>query len=173
MTRGQQSDNNTSNDDPDGREPHHRQLHMSTKENSEFKWKHDKTVIGALEIRSDPILDLRAKMVEHDIKSYEDEFKQCLELWEKYKLRNQFIEAWENLPPQTRCCGYVNDYDNTIKKNVPTLNNTWVKKVNDEKFAKEGFRISLFVWSWSNVTGKAETVIPMIRFHSLSIKRFD
>jgi hypothetical protein len=168
MTRRHQHEES----DPDGRNPpSDRELHFSTKENSEFKWKHDKTVIGALEVVSDPVLNLRAKMMEHDIKSYEEEFQKCLQLWGQWNLGKEFIDAWENLAPQTRCCGYVTDYDNTVKKNVPTLNNTWVRKINEEKFAKEGYRISLFVWRWSNATGKAETVIPMIRFHSLKISR--
>jgi hypothetical protein len=102
---------------------------------------------------------------------YEDDLKKCVELCNEHKLRHSFIKAFEGIAPQTRCCGLVEDYDRTIKHNVPKLNDTWAKEMNDKYMAKEGYRISLFVWSWSNPTGKAETVIPMVRFHSLKLKR--
>jgi hypothetical protein len=163
----------TRNDsDSSGRiEPEDRKLHFSSKGNSEFKWKHDPTVIGALEVKAEPVLDLHATMKEHNIMGYEDDLKKCVELWNEHKLRHSFIKAFEGIAPQTRCCGLVEDYDRTIKHNVPKLNDTWAKEMNDKYMAKEGYRISLFVWSWSNPTGKAETVIPMVRFHSLKLKR--
>eukprot|EP00539_Tryblionella_compressa_P017869 CAMPEP_0178840394 /NCGR_PEP_ID=MMETSP0746-20121128/14388_1 /TAXON_ID=913974 /ORGANISM="Nitzschia punctata, Strain CCMP561" /LENGTH=141 /DNA_ID=CAMNT_0020503535 /DNA_START=11 /DNA_END=433 /DNA_ORIENTATION=- len=134
------------NNDVDGRQPHNRELHFSRKENSEFKWKHDKSVVGALEVKAEPVLDLRAEMVKHDIYSCEEEFKTCLRLWEDQKLRPQFIEAWENMGTLTGCCGLINNYDATIKHNCPALNDTWAKSVNEKYFEKEGYKISLFVW---------------------------
>ncbi|KAL3912204.1 MAG: hypothetical protein SGILL_006976, partial [Bacillariaceae sp.] len=140
-------------------------------ENSEYKWKHDKTVIGALEVEAEPVLDLHAEMKEHTIMGYEDDLTKCIELWKEHNLRHSFIQAFEGIAPQTRCCGLVEDYDETIKHNMPQLNDGWAKDVNDKYMAKEGYRITAFIWRWSNPTGKAETVIPMIRFHSLKIKR--
>jgi hypothetical protein len=158
--------------DPDGRnEPATRKLHFSSKGNSEFKWKHDKTVVGALEVEAEPILDVRAKMTEHVVESYEDEFAECLRLWGELDLRQQFIKEWENIPPQTSCCGLINNYDETIKYNTPHLNDGWVKSVNENYLAEKGYKMSIFVWSWSNPTGKAETVIPMIRFHALKLTK--
>jgi hypothetical protein len=156
-----------------GRDPlPSRNLHFSSRDNSEFKWKHDKTVVGALEIPAEPVLKLHAaEYKRHSIVGYEDELEHCLKLWKEWKLQKEFIQAFEALPVQSKCCGLIEDMDGTIQHHVPLLNHGWVKQVNDEKFSKEGYRMSMFVWSWSNPTGKSQTVIPMIRFHSLHIKR--
>ena len=149
------------------REPR-RDLRSSTKLNSSFKWKRDKSVVGALEIVTDPFLDLRATMVRKDIYGHEEEMDECLKSWKKLKLKDEFIKAFESLPPETRCCGMLTEQDETIKKNTVLLNKGWVKTTNEKVLKKEGFEISIFVWSWNNIYGKAETVIPMIRFHQLN-----
>ena len=150
-----------------GRKEPPRDFKSSTKENSDFKWKVDRSVVGALEVFTDPNLDLRAHMIEHNILGYEDQFQEYLTVWKDLKLKKEFITAFESIPPTTSCCGSITMQDQTIKHIVPLLNKGWVKSVN-ERVHDSGFKLSIFVWKWSNISGKAETVIPLIRFHSLS-----
>ena len=135
-------------------------------QNSEFKWKHDHSVVGALEIVAEPSLNVHAEMTEHVVESCEDEFGKCLRTWNEHHLRHEFAHAWDKIPPRKFFFGLLPDGDATIKHNVPKMNDTWVKSVNETYFAPKGYYLSLFVWHWSNATGKSETVIPMIRFHS-------
>lgn len=156
----------TESQDIDGRE-NHQQFRFSRKENSEYKWKHDPTVVGGLEVRSEPTLDLRAPFKRHDIVSCEDDFEACLKIWNDAKVRDSFVKAFESMAPQMRCCGLVQDYDLTVKHNVPVMNKKWATAISEKPEWKEkSYWIDLFVWHWSNPTGKAETVILMIRFHS-------
>mmetsp|Transcript_19898 Transcript_19898/g.43230 ORF Transcript_19898/g.43230 Transcript_19898/m.43230 type:complete len:174 (+) Transcript_19898:166-687(+) len=151
------------------REPS-RDFRSSTKLNSDFKWRADRTVVGALEVQTDPSLDLRAEMVLHDVTGREDELFAFLNIWKDLKLRNKFIKAYESLPPVTSCCGLLTVQDATIRSNAFLLNEGWVKHMN-KSLLKKGFQISIFVWCWNNIAGKAETVIPMIRFHTLPIEK--
>ena len=144
-----------------------RDLRASTKTNSDFKWKSDRSVVGGLEIVTDPDLDVRASMIIHEIRGHQDEFNEYYKVWEKLNLRDDFIKAFESIPPETTCCGLVTKQDETITKNSSLLNKGWVKSTNENLLKKEGFRISIFVWSWTNLSGKSETVVPMIRFHRL------
>jgi len=144
-----------------------REFRSSTKMNSDFKWKVDRSVVGALEIETDPVVDLTAEMRLHDIPGCEAEFKEYFKVWKDLKLKDEFIQAYETLPPETVCCGVITNQDKTIRKNVHALNEGWIKSVN-ARLAVKGFKLSVFVWQWTNMTGKAETVIPMIRFHELS-----
>jgi hypothetical protein len=159
-------------DGMDEREEPNRNLRISTRVNAAFKWKHDKSVVGGLEVKSVPLLDLHAKLEEKKVLLLEDEFGECLKFWKELKLRKSFIEACESMPPATHCCGLVNDQDGTIKNWVTLLNAGWCKKVN-EQINDLGYlyKVSCFVWSWSNASGKAETVVMMIRFHSLNTSR--
>jgi hypothetical protein len=150
-----------------GRKEPPRDFRSSTKDNSDFKWKVDRSVVGALEVLTDPNLDLRAEMIEHNIIGYDDQFQECLKVWKDLKLKKEFIAAFESIPPTTSCCGLIMMQDQTIKHIVPLLNKGWVKSVN-ETVHDSGFKISIFVWKWSNISGKAETVIALIRFHSLT-----
>jgi hypothetical protein len=150
-----------------GREEPPRDFKSSTKDNSDFKWKVDRSVVGALEVFTDPDLGLKAELIEHKIVGYDDEFQEYLKVWKDLKLKKEFITAFESIPPTTSCCGLITMQDQTIKHIVPLLNKGWVKSVN-EKVHDSGFKISIFVWKWSNLTGKSETVIPLIRFHRLS-----
>lgn len=154
--------------DSSGRKEPHRELRSSTKVNSEFKWKHDPSVVGALEILIDPYLDLNAKMILHEVLGYERELEKYCKIWKKFKLRDEFVKAFESIPPETTCCGLCTEQDKTIKQNAILLKKGWVKSTNENILKKEGFRISFFVWCWTNISGKSETVIPMIRFHRLS-----
>mmetsp|Transcript_6630 Transcript_6630/g.7676 ORF Transcript_6630/g.7676 Transcript_6630/m.7676 type:complete len:109 (-) Transcript_6630:142-468(-) len=63
-------------------EPSNRWRRSSTRENSEFKWKHDHSVVGALEVALEPNIDLRAEMIQHNIVGYDDEFGKFLKVWE-------------------------------------------------------------------------------------------
>lgn len=150
-----------------GRREPRRDMRGSTKYNADFKWKHEKSVVGALEVETNPELDLRAEMIRHCVPGYGPQFNAYYEVFKELKLRDEFIKAFESIPPVTTCCGKVTCQDETIKNNAKLLNKGWVKATNKKVF-KHGFRLSIFVWRWSNVAGKAETVIPMIRFHTLS-----
>mmetsp|Transcript_31059 Transcript_31059/g.34742 ORF Transcript_31059/g.34742 Transcript_31059/m.34742 type:complete len:171 (-) Transcript_31059:412-924(-) len=148
-------------------EPSNRWRRSSTRENSEFKWKHDHSVVGALEVALEPNIDLRAEMIQHNIVGYDDEFGKFLKVWEGLQ-KKEFITAFESIPPTTTCFGKVTMQDQTIKHNVGILNKGWVKSVNERVNDNgNGFKISIYVWQWSNISGKAETIIPMVRFHSL------
>ena len=147
-----------------------RNLRFSTRENSAFKWKENKSVVGALEVKSEPILDIKADMKKKKVLTMEDEFKQALKLWNDKNLREEFIKACEAIPPVLGCCGLATDYDETIIEIVKTLNKGWLVKVNKE-IAEQGYKIDAFEWSWTNPSGKAKTVILLIRFLSLTKER--
>mmetsp|Transcript_16469 Transcript_16469/g.33849 ORF Transcript_16469/g.33849 Transcript_16469/m.33849 type:complete len:169 (-) Transcript_16469:2585-3091(-) len=150
-----------------GRLEPRRDMRTSTKINSDFKWKTDRSVVGALEVVADPSLDLRAPMELREIFGYEAELESYYKTWRRMRLTEEFIKAFEDIPPQTTCCGVMTEQDKTVKQNVALLNKGWVKATN-ERLERHDFKISLFVWSWTNVLGKSETVIPMIRFHNLT-----
>ena len=147
-----------------------RQHRFSTRLNSDFKWKLDKSVVGGLEVKSAPYFDPRAKMGEKSVLNMEDEFAECRKIWKELGLRKSFIEAVESIPPETHCCGLIRRDDATVRKAVPQLNDGWVKGIN-EQIKGRGYKISCFVWSWNNAMGKASTVVMMIRFHSLTKDR--
>ncbi|CAJ1961763.1 unnamed protein product [Cylindrotheca closterium] len=149
------------------RERHHR---FSTRLNSDFKWKLDKSVVGALEVKSLPYFDPTARMKESDVIGMEQEFAECSKFWKELHLRRSFIEAVQSIPPETTCCGLMREDNATVKKLVPLLNEGWVNGIN-EQIKDRGYRISCFVWSWSNATGKTNSVVLMIRFHSLTHER--
>ena len=156
----------TESEDIDKRDPHGRDLRFSNKENSDWKWKHDETVIGALEVTNDPVFDLHAPMKKRPVARCVDDFNACVKIWDETNVRESFIKAFESIAPATKCCGLIRDDDTTIKHNIPIMNKKWTKAINDKpEWKNTDYYISLFVWKWSNPTGKAETVIPMVRFH--------
>eukprot|EP00526_Cylindrotheca_closterium_P020133 CAMPEP_0113631600 /NCGR_PEP_ID=MMETSP0017_2-20120614/16421_1 /TAXON_ID=2856 /ORGANISM="Cylindrotheca closterium" /LENGTH=138 /DNA_ID=CAMNT_0000542115 /DNA_START=149 /DNA_END=562 /DNA_ORIENTATION=+ /assembly_acc=CAM_ASM_000147 len=118
---------------------------FSTRLNSGFKWKLDKSVVGALEVKSHPHFDPTAKMAEEDVVGMETELAECIKFWKELGLRKSFIEAVEMIPPETACCGLIRRNDATVKKLVPLLNEGWVKGIN-EKIKDRGYKISCFVW---------------------------
>lgn len=154
-----------------GRQEPARTMRISTRENAAFKWKSDKSVIGALEVQSTTSLDLRAKLIEHTIITVVEEFEECFCIWKNNKLHKSFVEAVNNIPPETQCCGLINDQGDTIRKLVPLLNQGWAKKVSDDYFIVKGYRITCFAWAWSNVSGATENVRLLIRFHTVNEER--
>lgn len=142
--------------------PSDKKYMISTRNNSTHKWK-AKHVVGALEVPSEPDLHLRLPYTEHAVDA--DKFREFMRIWDHYKLRVSFIQACENLPKETCCCGLMTDNDETIKSMVPALNEGFFKRTN-EKLARKGkhIRLDAFLWKWHNATGKAETNILLIRF---------
>jgi hypothetical protein len=108
-------------------------------------------------------------MKEQKVLTMEDEFEECKQIWKELELRKSFIQAVESIPPETSCFCIPND-DGTMQKLVPTLNKGWVKGIN-EKIKYRGYKISCFLWSWTNPMGKAQTFVMMVRFHSLTTNR--
>ena len=135
-------------------------------ENSEFKWKHDKSVVGSLEVKSQPLMDLRAPFKEKFVSHAEQHFGVCLRLWKELGLKKSFVEACESIAPEIKCCGLATDQEATIRNMVPILNKGWAKSVN-EKIQEKGYKIDCYAWSWSNATGSSETVVLLVRFHNL------
>lgn len=150
-----------------GRQEPPRNLKISTRENSAFKWKADKSVVGGLEVVSAPMLDPKAHLKEHVIPTVEQEFTECLEIWKSHKLHKSLVEAIAGIPPQTKCCGWITDTDQTIRNIVPLLNKGWAESISQDFFFSKGYRVSCFVWTWSNITGASENCVLIVRFHTL------
>lgn len=141
---------------------------ISTRENSEYKW-HAKHVVGALEVPSEPTLDVNLEYTKRAISGKEEIFNAYLKHWDKLHLRAQFIQACNQKPVETLCCGMVTNKDKTMKELVPVLNDGWVKTLNEKLIqANRNFQVDTFLWNWSNATGKAETNILLIRFFELN-----
>ena len=150
-----------------GRRETNRVGQMSTRDNAEFKWKKDRTVVGALEIPRQPTFDVHAASYAHKpVPTCEAQFETALRLWQQVDGRKSFIHACDNLTPVSSCCGLIYNPDLTVKAWVPQLNAGWAAKLNQNPALVEaGMTVSTFVWSWTNVMGEAETVILLIRFH--------
>ena len=149
--------------------PKDKKFMISTRDNSGYKW-HAKQVVGALEVPSEPDLQLRLAYTQRTVDGKEELFQSYVKTWDRWGLREEFIQACENLPPETCCCGFVTDNDETIKRIAGSLNQGWIKSTN-ESLAKRGkkFRLDTFLWTWHNAVGKAETNILLIRFFENSI----
>jgi hypothetical protein len=143
---------------------------FSTRDNSAFKWRRDKSVVGGFEVQSYPYFEPRGRMKEQQVLAMEAQFEECKEVWKELELRKSFIQAVESIPLETSCCGLMQNDDVTMQKLVPTLNKGWVKGIN-KKIKYRGYKISCFLWSWNNPIGKAKTVVMMVRFHSLTSNR--
>jgi hypothetical protein len=142
---------------------------FSTKDNSQFKWMDEDGVMGALEIASDPELDVHEEYVEKYAHLYREKFDAALQVWEEMRLRDQFIAATEQIPPEASCCGMIVDNEATMRKLVPALNKGWIKHIN-KKLKKGGheFKVDMFILSWQSPLGKAETCVLLIRFITLA-----
>ena len=150
------------------RVPKHKEYRFSTRENSDYKWHQDQRIVGALEVKSQPLLQLKEEFQKKYVKTKEDQFGAYLTVWETQKLRSLFLQACENVPPAMSCCGLVYDNDSTLIEITRTLNKHWVKQVNEALLKEgQGFKIDLFVWCWNNPMGKAQTSILLIRFHEI------
>lgn len=145
--------------------PPSKNLRFSTRFNSDHKW-NELGIVGALEVTSEPHLNFKASLKRKPVSIYEERFKEFLEIWQGRKLRRGFVEACEGVPKQTCCCGLIPDDDKTIMEIAKTMNKRWAKTIN-EQLKEEGFKVDVFVWSWNNPSGKAETNILMIRFFDL------
>lgn len=154
-----------------GRNEPPRNMRISTRENAAFKWKVDKSVVGAFEVESSLGLDPKAKLTEHTISTVLENFEECKKIWKAEKLHKSFVEAVNGIPPETGCCGLIKNDEQTIRKMVPLLNEGWATKVTNEHFASKGYKVTCFVWSWSNVTGAANNVKLLIRFHTVNESR--
>ena len=145
--------------------PEGKKYMISTRENSEYKWQNDPHVIGALEVPSQPDLKVHDHYSSRCVNGKEEAFDDAMEVWEDWKLKEEFVKACDNVPVATCCCGLIQNDDKTIKNLVPSLNNGWIKATN-QKLAGEnmGFKLDVFIWTWHNAVGKAETNILLIRF---------
>lgn len=137
-----------------------------------FKWNADTTVVGALELDSQLGWQPDAHLEPLEIPTTKQQFQECMHIWKHQKLHATLIEALRSIPPTTNCCGLIIHPENTIRNVAPLLNQGWAKRLNDKDFLTErGYSVDAFVWSWSHVTGVAETVRLLIRFHSVDQRR--
>lgn len=147
-----------------------RTMWFSNRTNSDFRWKQDKSVVGALEVPQELQIDFRSRLREQVVAKKEDQFEECLELWQHFKMRKSFVEACAGVPAATQCCGLINDQQQHTKDIAEQLNRGWVKSMN-KKIRDRGYKISCFVWTWNNPSGKATTTVLLVRFHSLNSRR--
>ena len=148
--------------------PKEKEGHFSRRENSEYKWQKGHGIIGALEIPSEPILNVQGEYTEHGMGDQQKDvaFSKALEIWEERKLKGQLIKACEIIPPETCCCGWIPDDDNTKKAIVKNLNRGFLLHLNT-KLKEDGLKLDAYEWSWDNPTGKSKTIIVLIRFFEL------
>jgi hypothetical protein len=143
---------------------------FSTRDNSDYKWQRARGIVGALEVYSQPYLNLQEALTPRHVTAHTEVFQDALHKWEELKLRETFIEACDSLPRKKCCCGLLADDDATIKEFVPLLNENWIKLAN-KKLLDAGFKVDCFLWNWQNASGKSETNILLIRFYELSSYR--
>ena len=161
--------------------PPDKEFRISTRENSEYKWQANKHVIGALEIDSEPDLNLRqpySELVRHEAHmknaattttaiNRSAKFKEAQRVYnEEFHLHESFIEAAEGFPVQMACCGLIRNDEKTIRLMTPYLNKTWVPAAN-EKLKSKGFKVDCYVWKWSHISGQSESHVLLIRFYEI------
>jgi hypothetical protein len=153
---------------PEEQVPDSKRHMISTRENSYYKWQAS-NVVGALEIPSEPDLDYRLEYEKRPVSGQDKRFETFMTDWDELKLGDEFIKACEGIPLEVCCCGLMTHTDNTIKSMASLLNEGWMTKTN-ERLLKEGkeFQMDAFIWSCNNATGKAETLILLIRFFDIS-----
>jgi len=146
--------------------PKAKKFMISTRDNSEYKWQDDPNVIGALEIPSEPVLNVRAaQYTSRPVAGKEELLDEALELWGEWKLKDEFVAAALAIPEEYCCCGLLMDPDETIRQIVPQLNKGWIHNVNERlKGDRAGFHLDAYLWTWHNATGKSETTILLLRF---------
>jgi len=144
--------------------PEEKRMHQSSRENSNYKWLKG-NVIGALEVASEPELDYNEELVAHAGKTEDrDAWVRAEGAWETLKLHSSFISACNDIGKETCFCGLVTDGEGTKKTLVKELNKTWAKEAN-EKLASFDTKVDLFIWHWSNISGKSQSKVILIRFH--------
>lgn len=146
--------------------PNEKMFRSSTRENSDYKWK-SAGVVGAFEVVSQPELDLSEplKPMLSNLK-YTEKWEEAQQLWESMNLRKSFVQAAEDIPVETCCCGMIMNQNETLYSMIPQLNETWVTSVN-KKLEKNEFYVDVYLWCWSNISGQATTNILLIRIHEL------
>jgi len=151
--------------------PEEKKFHISTRFNSDYKWQTSPEIIGCLEVPSEPALLLDAKYIPRPVLSVSrDAFDYCLEIWEEWNLKDSFLQACEDAPKVTCCCGLLANDDATIQAMVPYLNKTWIREINQRLLRdNKGFKLDCYIWNWHNATGKAETNILLIRFYEYEL----
>ncbi len=146
---------------------------FATKENSAIKWQRARGVVGALEVKSEPVLSFKHDLHPHMVHGKDTSFHDALQAWDDLKLRSDFIKACEDLPKEMCCCGFMNDEEATKRRFVTSLNEKWCKQANKKLLKNSrGVKVDVFLWNWQNASGKSETNIIMIRFFELSSSRF-
>jgi hypothetical protein len=146
--------------------PSEKMFRSSTRENSDYKWK-STGVIGAFEVFSQPELNLSEPLKPMLSKmQYTEKWEEAQQLWESLNLRKSFVQAAEDIPVETCCCGMITDQNETLKSMIPQLNETWVKSVN-KRLEKKEFYADVYLWSWNNISGQGTTNILLIRIHEL------
>ena len=121
----------------DQEDPDQKFTAFANRDNSDFKWRRARNVLGVLEVYSEPILKPREQLKPRHAKGRETVFNEALNAWEKEELRKDLIDALENLPVETCCCGFMEDNDSTKKQLVKLLNDFWVKKAS-KKLQRHG-----------------------------------
>ena len=144
---------------------------ISTRDNSEYKWKQDggvqDSIIGALEVHSEPQLNYRADLGKKYVGDRTEEFEEALKVWDEWKLRDEFIEACSNVPPETCCCGIIPQDDESMKAIQKSLKKGWIHSTNQRLHNEhKHFKLDAYIWMWHNVSGKSETNILLLRFLS-------
>ena len=157
--------------------PSDKRHQISTRDNSAYKWQQDggvqHTILGALEVHSEPDLQVHEPLSQRFVAGdgedspRRQDFEAACRVWDDWNLREEFVKACDNVPPETCCCGLLPDSDNTIKVIVKSLNKGWVRKTNQRlQDENKGFKLHLYLWTWHNVSGKAETNVLLVRFIS-------
>jgi hypothetical protein len=140
---------------------------LCTRQNSEHKWRTLPTIMGCLEVPSEPTLSLQARYVRRPVADHAANFGQALHVWHELQLRHEFVAACAGTAQVHTCCfGLLSNDDAVIRELVPDLNRGWVRATN-RRLHRLGhaFTIDCFVWNWQNALGKSETNILLIRFH--------
>ena len=146
--------------------PPNKAFRPSTRDNSNYKWQ-EHGVVGALEIPSEPMLDLQAPYRPINSKAAREEaFEEALQLWEEKEFRTSFLEGAATVPVEMACCGLLTDNAKTMEAIALQMNRTWVREAN-RQLKHNGFRVDCFIFSWSNLSGGSNTNILLIRFHQV------
>jgi hypothetical protein len=146
---------------------------ISTRDNSEYKWKQDvqDSILGALEVHSEPQLNFRADLGKKYVADRAEEFEAALKVWDEWKLRDEFMEACSSVPPETCCCGIIPQDDETMRAIQKSLKKGWIHSTNQRlHHENKHFKLDPYIWMWHNVSGKFETNVLLLRFLSTKSK---
>ena len=119
---------------------------FANRENSSYKWQRARNVVGALEVVSEPVLRPSA-MEPRYYKGREVLFKEAMKVWEDENLQKEFVSAFDSLPVETCCCGFMRDQDGSKKEFVRLLNDKWARRAN-RKLSNKGYVVSWQQHGW-------------------------